>query len=231
MEPTVEVIVRTAVAPIVRAEAVTHPDDLALARRAVGHDENAWREIYDRTRGRLFALLVYHTADREEALELLQETYLCALKSLARYRGTGPLEAYFAVIAIRRARDWKRRLFRWRRRRRLLEEAAASDEVAGVGYVAPDRPHLRLRLQRALSRLGERQRTVFLLRELEGFSFREIGGALGCHETTVRVHFFRARQTMKRLLGEYGQRPEKPPDERALRTPPDDVKHGTPRAR
>ena len=231
MEPTVELIVREGVAPAERAHPVTHAEDLALARRAAAHDEGAWREIYDRTRDRLFALLVYHTADREEALELLQETYLCALKALKRYQGTGPLEAYFAVIAIRRARDWKRRLFRWRRRRRLLEEAAAADAIAGAGQTAPDRPHLRIRIQRALSRLGERQRTVFLLRELEGFSFREIGVALGCNESTVRVHFFRARRKMQKILGEEPHCERKPPDERALRALPQDVTDGTPRAR
>ena len=83
----------------------SHAEDLELARRAAARDEGAWRTIYERTRQRLFALLAYHTGNREEALELLQEVYLHAFQGLARYRGEGPLEAWLAIMAIRRARD------------------------------------------------------------------------------------------------------------------------------
>ena len=68
-------------ASVAVGEAVHCPQDLALATRAADGCEKAWREIYDRTRDRLFALLVYQTGQREEALELLQETYLSALVS------------------------------------------------------------------------------------------------------------------------------------------------------
>ncbi len=175
-------------------EAVHCPQDLALARRAADRCEKAWREIYDRTRDRLFALLVYHTGQREEALELLQETYLSALKSIHRYHGTGPLEAYLAIIAIRRARDWKRELSR---RRRVLQQLAA--HVRKVSC-APDDLDARRRLHQALARLGSRQRAIFLLRELEGLSFRQVAEAARCSESTARVHHFRARQKMRDFL-------------------------------
>ena len=40
-----------------------------------------------------------------ETLDLLQEVYVHAFRSLGRYRGEGSLEAWLAVMAIRRARD------------------------------------------------------------------------------------------------------------------------------
>jgi RNA polymerase sigma-70 factor (ECF subfamily) len=197
-----EAQVRTAAVAGETPDTVSCPEDLALARRAVDREEAAWREIYDRTRGRLFALLVYHTGRREEALELLQETYLCALKSLPRYRGDGTLAAWFAVIAIRRAHDWKRRLLRGRRRDTALAKRQQDDPPATVDELT------RHGLHQALSRLGGRQRAVFLLREMEGMSFREIGAALGCSEATARVHFFRARKTMQNLLESDGVTPK-----------------------
>jgi RNA polymerase sigma factor (sigma-70 family) len=175
-----------------------HALDMALARRAVRHDEAAWREIYERTRLRLFALLVYHTGQREEALELLQETYLSAIGSLSRYDGRGPLEAWFAVIAIRRAHDWKRRLVRRRRRDELLARERGPEPSVAPPAIPDD--ELRLRLHHALGRLSDRQRAAFLLRELECLSFRAVGQALGCCEATARFHHFRARRRMQRLL-------------------------------
>ena len=170
------------------------PGDLALARRAVARDEQAWREIYARTRARLFALLMYHTGRREDALELLQETYLCALPTLHRYAGQGKLEGWFAIIAIRRAHDWKRKLMRWRRRDEAFQIEQRAEQLP-----APDADRKR-ELQNALAQLSGRQRAVFLLRMLEDLAFGEIGSAVGCSEATARVHFHRARTAMQNLL-------------------------------
>jgi RNA polymerase sigma-70 factor (ECF subfamily) len=176
-------------------DTVSFPGDLALARRAAAQNEAAWREIYDLTRDRLFALLSYYTGDREEALELLQETYLSAIRSIGRYRGDGSLLSWFVIIALRRARDWKRKLVQWKRK----SEALAAELREDSGHVTDE--YARIKVREAVGQLKGNQRGAFLMRELEGLSFREIGQALGCDEGTARVHFFRARKTMQDLLG------------------------------
>lgn len=175
-------------------ETVAFPEDLALARRAALRDEAAWREIYDVSRDRLFALLSYYTGGREEALDLLQETYLSAIRSIDRYGGDGSLMSWLAVIAIRRARDWRRKLVQWKRKHEALATQQSEDYAP-----APDE-HMRLQVRQAVARLKGQQRGAFLMREMEGMSFRDIGDALACDEGTARVHYFRARQTMKSLL-------------------------------
>jgi len=173
---------------------------VALARRAAGRDEAAWRAIYERTRRRLFALLAYQTGNREEALELLQEVYLHAFQGLARYRGDGPLEAWFAIMAIRRARDWKRKLARRRKHEPDDAEIGRALEAGGPRGQDPSALPLRLVLDRALATLPERQRAAFLLREVEDLSFREVAEALGVNEATARVHHLRARRALQELL-------------------------------
>ena len=177
-------------------------EDLDLARRALARDERAWRALYERTRQRLFGLLLYHTGNREEAAELLQEVYLHAFQGLAGYRGEGPLEAWLAVVALRRARDWKRRLFR--RRRHEEDDRQIAEDMEADAPRGPDSsaPFLRRVLDDALARIPERQRAAFLLRELEDLSFREVGEALGCTEATARVHHLRARRGLRELLGD-----------------------------
>jgi RNA polymerase sigma-70 factor (ECF subfamily) len=174
----------------------SHPGDLTLAQRAVERAEGAGREIYAATRERLFAILCYHTGRRDEALELLQETYLSAIRNLHKYRGEGSLLSWLAVIAIRRAQDWKRKIMSWRRHEEAIRVEAESEGNPGSD---PD-PALKRRLQDALGRLKGNQRAAFLLREMEGMSFREVGDALGCNEATARVHFHRARQAMRSFL-------------------------------
>ena len=178
----------------------SHAEDLDLARRAAARDEGAWRTIYERTRQRLFALLAYHTGNREEALELLQEVYLHAFQGLARYRGEGPLEAWLAIMAIRRARDWKRKVVRKRRHGADDAELVRDLDESAPRGPDPSAHPLRLVLDRALAALPERQRSAFLLREVEDLSFRDVAEALGVNEATARVHHLRARRMLQELL-------------------------------
>jgi RNA polymerase sigma factor (sigma-70 family) len=177
-----------------------HAGDVALARRAAARDEAAWRAIYERTHDRLFALLAYHVGNREEALELVQEVYLHAIDGLARYRGEGPLEAWFAIVAIRRARDWKRRMFR--KRRHAPDDEELSRDLDASAPTGPDESSMPLRrlLDAALATLPERQRAAFLLREVEDLSFRDVAEALGVNEATARVHHLRARRALRERL-------------------------------
>ncbi len=173
----------------------THPD-LELARRAAEGNEAAWREIYTATRERLFALVSYHVGNRDEALDVLQDTYASAVKGIGGYRGDGSLEAWLAGIALRRARDWKRRFLGRFKQTDTLE----GDPVPDQGLPQPD-PDQGRRLRQALAKLPQRQRSAVLLHEWMGYSFREVGEALGMSEATARVHAFRAREALRALLG------------------------------
>ena len=82
--------------------------DVELARRAASGEDSSWQRIYDETSDRLFSFLCYQVGDDDEALDLLQETYLQAFRRLDGYRGEAPLAAWLRVIALRKAIDWKR---------------------------------------------------------------------------------------------------------------------------
>lgn len=172
--------------------------DLDLARRAVDGDEAAWRTIYDSTVTPLFSLLCYQVRRREEALDLLQETYLRAFRHLRDYRGDAPIENWLRVIAMRLAIDWKRTLLQRMKRTVVLTESLVRVEPPDRDFVGENE---RSRLHRALESLSRIQRAVLLLRELEDWSFREIAQTVGCSESTARVHHTRARKRMRRLLG------------------------------
>jgi RNA polymerase sigma-70 factor (ECF subfamily) len=174
-----------------------HSPDLDLARRAAAGDDAAWRAIYVATRERLFGLLAYHLGNREEALDALQDTYVSAIGNIGRYRGLGSLEAWLAGIALHKAQSWKRRYLARRKRTEPL------GEEPGPELASPGRdPEAARRLRAALAKLPERQRSAVLLHVWMGYSFREVGVALGTSEATARVHAFRGRDTLRALLGE-----------------------------
>ncbi len=174
-----------------------HRQDGELARRAAAGDERAWRAIYDATCQPLFNFLCWQLGDREAARDALQETYLAAYRQLGGYRGEGSLLGWLRAIALRKGFDWKRAF--WRRLR--LRERLAGEPVAAVlprEEIVLDAE--RAALWRAIGALSPQQRAALLLHEMEELPVAEVAMALGCAETTTRVHLHRARERMQRLL-------------------------------
>jgi RNA polymerase sigma-70 factor, ECF subfamily len=172
--------------------------DRNLSERARGGDPAAWRAIYESTCERLFAFLCYQVGDRDEARDLLQDTYLQAFRRLATYRAEAPIEVWLRAIALGRSLDWKRVALRRLKRTTRLDEAAAivAPDAGGVRFESEDGA-----LRNALAALSPHQRAALLLREWEERSFHEIAGLLGCAESTARVHHTRARERMRAALG------------------------------
>jgi RNA polymerase sigma-70 factor (ECF subfamily) len=177
------------------------PNDLQtdrnLTERARQGDQAAWRAIYESTCDRLFAFLCFQIGDRDEARDILQETYLQAFRRLDTYRGEAPLAVWLRSIALGRSLDWKRVILRRLKRTTTLTESSAAVEpdIQSVQYGSEHGA-----LYRALSELSDRQRAALLLREWEGRSFKEIAALLGCRESTARVHHTRARERMRAKL-------------------------------
>ncbi len=178
------------------------PNDLQsdrdLAHRATRGDPAAWRAIYESTCDSLFSYLCWQVGDRDEARDLLQDTYLTAYRKLGTWRGEAPLAVWLRAIAFGRAIDWKRVFLRRLQRTARLDDTSAP--------AAPADPETRLagehrELLRALGALSHHQRAALLLRECDQLSFREIADLLGCAENTARVHHTRACERMRRELG------------------------------
>jgi RNA polymerase sigma-70 factor (ECF subfamily) len=179
------------------SEANIKTEDLELARAATGGDEKAWRRIYDDTNQQLYNFLCYQTGDTDAACDLLQETYVTALRRLDTYRGQGTLLSWLRAVGLRKCLDWRRRVSL-----RIRKLAAFARENTSLSTTGAEEafPGLGDGFQAALDRLSPRQRAALLLRELEDLPFAEIAATLGCGEATARVHYHRACRNMRTLL-------------------------------
>lgn len=173
--------------------------DRRLAERAAGGDESAWKAIYDSTCDRLFSLLCYQVGDREQALDLMQDTYLRAFSKLDSYRGDAPLSVWLRRIAFRKAMDWKRTILLRIKRTVELDETTAVYQPE-IGHIRFD--HEKAAFTAALATLSPNQRAALILREWESWSFEEVAELLGCKPSTARVHHVRAKEKMRTLLND-----------------------------
>jgi RNA polymerase sigma factor (sigma-70 family) len=140
--------------------------------------------------------------DREEAEEVLQTTYLKVLEGRARFDGRSSFKTFlFGVIRRTAAEQRRRRALQALWLARWGHMAAKEDRVHDA--VEPSGDRLR-RLDAALVQLPRRQREVIELRLQHEMTIEEAAGALSISIGSARVHFARAKERLRRLLGEEG---------------------------
>lgn len=171
-----------------------------LVEAASRGEVRAFEELLDRYQStvlRLLRVLGIPLNDRED---VAQEVFVRVFRSLERFRPGHGFGGWIYRITVNASHDYRRRY-----RRRLPESAwteAAEEQAAEGGPDASRRLEHRLRLERALGALSERERAVFVLCELEGLETRAVARALGITSITVRRHHGRARRHLQRLLRE-----------------------------
>ncbi|HZR26351.1 MAG TPA: sigma-70 family RNA polymerase sigma factor [Vicinamibacterales bacterium] len=182
--------------------------EAALVQRCAAGDELACAELVAEHERMVVQLAVNLLGDRDEALDLSQEVFMRVFRTIHRFRGQSSMKTWIYRIAVNQARN--RHRF-WRRRHRadqvsLDQHIAAHGEFLSGGESGPDRvlaqKQLAEKLQQALDQLPFEQRTVIVLREVDGLSYEEIAYSLGVGIGTVKSRLTRARQTLRLELRE-----------------------------
>lgn len=186
--------------------------EATLIARCRAGEQAACEQLVAEHQAMVFQLGCHLLGSRDEAYDLSQEVFLRVFRTIDRFRADASLKTWIYRIAINQASN--RRRF-WSRRHRLGQVSLdAHVEVHGEPTEATDAssPHrilaskeLAARLTVALDALPFDQRTVIILREVEGLSYDEIAEALDIAVGTVKSRLTRARQALRASLGEVRQ--------------------------
>ena len=130
----------------------------------------------------------------DDAEDAVQEGFLHAFRALERFRPEQAFGAWLHRIVANAALDIARR--------RKVRDADELPETLSSPHRDPaEADELRVRLAQAMGTLGERQRAVIVLHDVEGYKHAEIGSLLGIPEGTARSDLHHARAHLRRLLG------------------------------
>jgi RNA polymerase sigma-70 factor (ECF subfamily) len=135
--------------------------------------------------------------DEAAAEDVAQDAFVRAYQGLQGFRGEASLETWFYRILVRQAQNYRR----WRAVRDLWR-GVWEDESPDVPPAEFGDPGLRRRITRALDQLSRRQREVFILVHLEGFTVPECAELLGKPTGTVKSHLHRALTTLRAELAD-----------------------------
>jgi RNA polymerase sigma-70 factor (ECF subfamily) len=131
----------------------------------------------------------------DDAEDITQDVFVGLPEALRAYEATGPFETWLRKLVARTA------LLRLRRERRRTKwhQRAAEQQPRRT---RPDAVEARLTLERALRRMPDDQRVVYVLKEMEGYAHGEIADLLGISAGASEVRLHRARRFLRDRLGD-----------------------------
>jgi len=186
--------------------------DTALVRAAQAGATEAYGELARRYQDRIYTVISGSIADREDALDLTQETFVKAYMALDRFRAEAGFYTWLYRIAVHLCIDYNRK----RQRRQeplpldqyLLHDPSAEPEdtsPAGDPERAAINLHLREAIRAALQRLSEPFRTAVILHDIEGLSQEEVARIMGCPRGTAKSRIQRGRYLLRDHLRPFVQ--------------------------
>jgi RNA polymerase sigma factor (sigma-70 family) len=189
-----------------RASDVDKDSDGTLVTAAKGGNTRAFEELVLRHKRRVFAVGQRITNSRDDAEEVVQETFHKVFLHLNNFQEKSRFSTWLTSIAMNEA------LMLLRRRRGVFENLPESADE-GVNSTSeafvdqgpnPEESCLRRErsqlLNEAINRLGPRIRTAILLRDIEEKSLEETARILGTTSTAVKARLFQGRRKLRRII-------------------------------
>lgn len=179
-------------------------DDWALLARATV-DRRALQILFERHKDYVYRLARALLPEPSLADDVVQSVFLRLREKPFRLQPNAKFTTWLYQFALNVSRETGRRHSR-------LPATARVAEIAPDALAAGDSDNARINLydlQKALAQLPERQREIFILRYLEGFSTRETAEIAGCGEGTVKTHLARA---VAKVEAFFKAGPDRPPD-------------------
>ena len=188
-------------------------DESVLLAQSREGDTRAFAELVRRYEGKIFRLAQHITQNREDAEDVLQETFMKSYEHLDQFKGDSKFYTWIVRIAVNQA------LMKLRRRKTdksvsldeqidtgedtIVREIAAWDEDPEQQF---SREELGSILDRAIQSLDPPYRSVFVLRDIDELSTEETAEALGLSVPAVKSRLLRARLQLREKLTRYFKR-------------------------
>ncbi len=195
------------------AARATDQTDLALTRRLQAGDMSAFGELVQRYQDRVYNTVWRICGQAEDARDLTQDAFIKAYQSIGSFRGQATFYTWLFRIAVNLTLSSMRSA---RRRGTVsldapLQAESGNHQASSLAARMQDRslkdPSTRAcqteshaQVVRALNKLDEEFRAVVVLRDMEGFDYRQIADILGIAPGTVKSRLHRARSALRDML-------------------------------
>jgi RNA polymerase sigma-70 factor, ECF subfamily len=167
-------------------------EDQQLAERAGRGDHASFSVLFERYKGRIYRFCLLMLGDEAAAADIYQEVFINFYRACREGQAMHSVQGYLITAARTRCLNAIKASQRFATFDRELEIPYEPDETA-----ADTNAHL----QQALMSIQPQYREAFLLFELEGYSYEEIGRQLNISHDVIKNRIYRAKQALQKILG------------------------------
>ncbi|HUT02939.1 MAG TPA: RNA polymerase sigma factor [bacterium] len=164
----------------------------------------SFEELIDRYRNQVFNFVYRILGSRDEAEDILQDTFMKVYEHLPRYKKQSRFSSYLFTIAHNLSMN---KINYQKRSQMKLETLSQSGEDSSQADRTPDallrENETAVVVHKAIEKLPPKYRAALVLSEFEGFSYKQIGDVLNCSVGTVKSRIFRARDLLRGYLKGY----------------------------
>ena len=184
--------------------------DLERVKAAQAGDRAAFDELVERHKDIVYAVAYRFARDPDLALDLSQDVFIRAYRGIKSFRGKSSFSTWLYRIAMNTCIDYTRKRSRSVDAQTVPEEVAeyaGSEAVETGGARGPDDQvlsgELGEQIQKAIDALPPYHKSVFVLYEIEGLSYKDIAAIVGCSIGTVMSRLHYARKKLRMMLEPY----------------------------
>jgi RNA polymerase sigma-70 factor (ECF subfamily) len=191
-------------------------EDAVLVAALKAGSEEAFGILISQYSQPLYSLIARSLQDPADAADITQEVFIKVFRSIRSFNGDASLRTWLYRIALREASNQRRWWGRHKRQELTIDaplngaEAEEGDDTLCLSGLLTDasgspfdhlaRAEMKARVEQALRKLPEAFRIVVVLREMEGFSYEEIGEVVDVPAGTVKSRLTRGRAALKQIL-------------------------------
>lgn len=169
--------------------------DASIFRRIQQGEQEAFRELYDVTYKPLYAFLLSYTLNKEDAQDLLQDTYVQVYKNCHLYREQGNPMAWMMKIA--------KNLFLMKCRKEREADISFEDMEEQLGFEDITNTDDRIVLEKMFETLSTEDRNLIIMHDISGLKHREIAKLLDMPLGTVLARYSRGIRKLQKEFGEH----------------------------
>ena len=190
-------------------------DDIALVERCRQGDFHAMERLIIKYQDRIYNVILKICANTDDAAELTQETFVKVIENIGKFQGRSSFYTWAFRIAVNLTLNFRRRNIKLAVRsleaqgkddsgskKQLLKDFLRDDSASDPSRLA-QRKELNEIAIKALMRLDDAQRTVVVMRDIEGMNYAQIASVLNIQLGTVRSRLSRARSNLRDIMEAY----------------------------
>ncbi|MCD4690019.1 sigma-70 family RNA polymerase sigma factor [bacterium] len=184
--------------------------DRQKVRASQAGDREAFGYLIDKYKDVVYAVAYRFARDQDLAMDLAQDTFIRAFKGIKTFKGRSSFSTWLYRIAMNTCIDHTRKHSRSVASQAVPEEVAEYADSEPIGRRPSRGPakhilsnELGQQIQVAIDALPDYHKSVFVLYEIEGLSYKEIADVIGCSIGTVMSRLHYARKKLRVMLEPY----------------------------